>query len=155
MTYDSRPDTYAHSIRVGQLMMQCIKEALDRSLVHDLSKTEDPELAVFNEYTPKLKEASYGSEEYKAHLVGMGAGLRHHYAHNAHHPEYHIGGIKGMTLIDLLEMVCDWKAATERTANGDLAASLKIQKERFQISDDLMAVLENTAWRFDWLKTED
>jgi hypothetical protein len=65
---------------------------------HDLSKTQDPELAVFNEYTPKLKDSTYGSDEYKGYLAAMGEGLRHHYAANRHHPEHFTDGVDGMTL---------------------------------------------------------
>lgn len=68
MTYDSTAETLKHSLRVGALMGAAIKELTDRSVRHDLSKTEDPELGVFNEYTPKLKDSTYGSDEYKGFL---------------------------------------------------------------------------------------
>ena len=151
MTYDSTADTLKHSLRVGDLVGQAISELVHRAVTHDLSKTREPEKSVFDEYTPKLKGSTYGSEEYKDFLAAMDEGLAHHYAHNSHHPEFHQQGIAGMTLVDLLEMLADWKAATERHADGDLARSLKIQKERFGISDQLAAVLENTARHFGWL----
>lgn len=59
----------------------------------------------------------------------------------------------GMTLVDLIEMLADWKAATERHEDGDLARSLVIQQERFGISDQLARILENTAVHFEWLVT--
>lgn len=150
--YDSTADTLKHSLRVGALMGQAINELVDRSVRHDLSKTEPPELEIFNEFTPKLKHSTYGSDEYKGFLEAMGEGLKHHYAHNRHHPE-HFGdkGVNGMTLVDLIEMLADWKAATERHADGDLAKSLKIQRERFGISDQLVEILRNTAEHFGWL----
>jgi Family of unknown function (DUF5662) len=151
MAYDSRADTLAHSQRVGELMVQLVKEMLDRSTCHDRSKTEPPELDVFNEFTPKLKHSTYGSDEYKGYLESMGAGLQHHYESNRHHPEHHVGGINGMTLVDLVEMLADWKAATERMADGDLNRSLVIQQERFKISDQLLTVLWNTANEYGWL----
>jgi hypothetical protein len=151
MAYDSRPETFAHSLRVGELMGQPIRELVDRSVKHDLSKTEDPELAVFDEYTPKLKDTTYGSDEYKGYLAAMGEGLRHHYAANRHHPEHFAGGVDDMTLVDLVEMLADWKAATERHADGDLATSLNIQHERFGISDQLAQILRNTAGHFGWI----
>lgn len=153
MTYDSTSDTLKHSLRVGALMGDPIKELIDRSVRHDLSKTEDPELKIFNEYTPKLKTTTYGSPEYKAHLAGMAEALAHHYANNRHHPEHFSSGVTGMTLVDLLEMLADWRAATERHADGDLRASLEIQRERFGISDQLAQILENTAAHFGWLDT--
>lgn len=150
--YDSTADTLKHSLRVGALMGEPIKELVDRSVRHDLSKTEPPEVEIFNEFTPKLKNSTYGSDEYKGFLVSMGEALKHHYANNRHHPE-HFGakGVNGMTLVDLLEMLADWKAATERHADGDLAKSLEIQRERFGLSDQLVEILRNTAEHFRWI----
>lgn len=152
LAYDSTADTLKHSLRVGALMGVAITELVHRSVRHDLSKTEPPELEIFNEFTPKLKGSTYGSDEYKGFLEAMGDGLRHHYAHNRHHPE-HFGalGVAGMTLVDLVEMLADWKAATERHDDGDLARSLEIQRERFKISPQLAAILRNTAAHFGWI----
>lgn len=149
--YDSRPDTLIHSQRVGELMIEVVKEALDRSTCHDRSKTLPPEVEVFDEYTPKLKTCTYGSDEYKSHLAAMGEGLAHHYAHNRHHPEHFENGVAGMTLVDLIEMLADWRAATERHDDGSLARSLMIQRERFGLSEQLFWVLWNTADRYGWL----
>lgn len=153
--HDSTADTLKHSLRVGELMGQAIKELIDRSVHHDLSKTEDPELAIFNKFAPKLRTSTYGSTEYKGYLSAMGGALKHHYANNRHHPEFFDAGINGMTLVDLIEMLADWKAATERRDNGSLAQSLPMQQERFGISDQLMAVLQNTAVHFGWLAEGD
>jgi Family of unknown function (DUF5662) len=150
--YDSVPDTLAHSGRVFELMTQVITELHERSAVHDHSKTRPPEVAIFDEFTPKLKHLTYGSDEYKACLTAMGEGLAHHYAANRHHPEHFPGGVNDMTLADVAEMLADWKAATERMADGSLARSLEIQRERFGISSQLAAILRNTAGHFGWLE---
>src|SRR5687767_11067759 len=118
--YDSRPDTRAHIHRVDQLLAQICVELANRGREHDASKLVDPELSTFNEYTPKLKHSTYGSDEYKGFLAGMGKGLSHHYAHNRHHPEHFESGIDDMTLVDIVEMLADWKAATERHEDGSL-----------------------------------
>lgn len=152
MTYDSRPETFMHSQRVGELVIHIVKELLGRATCHDRSKTLPPEVDTFDEFTPKLKHSTYGSDEYRGYLEAMGEGLAHHYAHNRHHPEHFPNGINDMTLVDLVEMLADWKAATERHADGDLARSLEIQRERFDISDQLAGILRNTAERFGWLK---
>jgi hypothetical protein len=149
--YDSTADTLKHAQRVGELMTQPIRELVDRSVCHDRSKTEDPELAVFNEYTPKLRDSTYGSEKYNGYLAEMQVGLAHHYAGNRHHPEHFEQGIAGMTLVDLIEMLADWRAATERHADGSLVSSLVIQRDRFGISDQLDQILWNTARHFGWL----
>lgn len=155
MSYDSRPETVKHSRRVGELIGLYVRSLWERSLNHDVSKMEEPELSVFNEYTPKLKDSTYGSGEYKGFLVGMGAGLQHHYAVNRHHPEHFSNGVMGMTLVDVMEMLADWKAATERMDNGSLAKSLLIQKTRFELSDQLYAILVNTALSYGWIAEED
>ena len=149
--YDSRPDTLQHIARVQELLAQVRTDLEHRARDHDASKLVDPELETFNEYTPKLKNSTYGTDEYKGYLKGMGAGLAHHYEHNRHHPEHFGNGIDGMTLVDLVEMLADWKAATERHADGDLARSLRLQKDRFQISGQLSNVLWNTATAMGWL----
>lgn len=154
MSYDSTADTLKHSHRVGELMTQPIQELVNRSVTHDRSKTEDPELAVFNEFTPKLRDSTYGSEEYKGYLTSMKVGLDHHYANNRHHPEHFEDGVAGMTLVDLIEMLADWRAATERHADGSLVKSLAIQRQRFGISDQLNEILWNTARRFGWLDNQ-
>lgn len=150
MTYDSRADTLIHSQRVGELMAQVIKELVDRSMCHDRSKTLPPEVEVFDEFTPKLKDSTYGSDEYKGYLAAMGEGLAHHYASNHHHPEHFERGVNDMTLADLVEMLADWKAATERHADGDLVRSLGINRDRFGLSEQLVEILNNTAEHFGW-----
>jgi hypothetical protein len=149
--YDSTADTLKHGRRVAELVAPLAAELVQRGIQHDRSKTDDPELAVFNEYTPKLKTSTYGSDEYKSFLAGMGEGLAHHYSANRHHPEHFTDGVNGMTLLDLMEMLADWKAATERHADGDLLQSLEIQRERFGIGDQLWQVLANTAAFYGWL----
>ena len=131
-------------------MVQVVKETLDRSTCHDRSKTEPPEVEVFDEFTPKLQTSTYGSDEYKGFLEAMGEGLKHHYASNRHHPEHFDNGVDDMTLVDLIEMLADWKAATERHADGDLTKSLDIQQQRFGLSDQLLKILANTAEHFGW-----
>jgi len=61
-------------------------------------------------------------------------------------------GVNGMSLLDVLEMLVDWKAAGERHADGSIARSLRINRDRFKISDQLFAVLENTARELGWIK---
>jgi len=153
-SYDSTADTLRHSLRVGELMGELITHLIGRSTCHDHSKTVEPELSVFNEFTPKLKSSVYGSDEYRGFLAAMGGGLAHHYAANRHHPEHFPNGVDGMTLVDLIEMLADWRAATERHDDGNLNRSLRIQKERFGLSDQLFNILWNTAKAYGWLPGE-
>lgn len=143
--YDSREDTIAHIQNVKNFLTNiCIR--LDaRATYHDQSKLSDFEKDVFDAYTPKLKNSTYGSDEYKEFLKEMKVALDHHYENNRHHPEHFENGILGMNLIDIVEMFCDWKAATMRHADGDLIKSIELNKKRFGYSDDIEQIFKNTA----------
>jgi len=56
-----------------------------------------------------------------------------------------------MTLLDLVEMLADWKAATERHENGSLARSIEINAERFHYGEDMKRLLTETAKQLSWL----
>jgi len=145
MNYDSSTDTLTHIKRVGYLLRRMVWEILNRMDNHDSSKLRTPEKEIFDEFTPKLKNSTYGSEEYNGFLKEMKKALDNHYGLNSHHPEHYNNGITDMDLIDLIEMICDWKAASERHANGDIYQSIQINKKRFNISDQLEQILVNTV----------
>jgi hypothetical protein len=130
--------------------MDIRQELRFRAMNHDASKLSAEEKPIFDEFTPLLRELTYGSDEYKAALAQMKPALDHHYANNSHHPEHYENGINGMSLLDVIEMLADWKAATLRHADGDMWKSLEINRERFQISDQLAEILENTIKELYW-----
>lgn len=107
------------------------------------------EKEIFDQFTPLLKNSTYGSEEYKKFLTEMKVGLDHHYENNSHHPEHFDNGIQGMSLFDLLEMLCDWKAATMRHADGDIHKSIEINQKRFGYSDELKKIFLNTLYELN------
>lgn len=181
MSFDSTYDTQTHIAQVRTLMFSAITNLLQRSIEHDLSKLEDPEKGMFDLFTPKLRGLTYGSDEYKKTLAEMGPALEHHYAHNSHHPEHlgyaecdicftrhprdfegHCSqcqhgtftlrpNIEGMSLFDLLEMLCDWKAAGMRHADGDFAKSLEYNRKHFNIPEVIYAQLIYTAQELKWI----
>ncbi len=141
----SKKETRAHIHKVQQYTLKMAGEITHRGYNHDKSKLEEPEVSTFAEMTGKLKTSTYGSEEYKGFLKQMKPALDHHYAHNPHHPEAHKNGIDGMTLVDLVEMICDWRAAVDRHDNGDIMKSIEINTKRFNISPQLKQILINTV----------
>lgn len=150
MTYtkeDCIKETKEHIRQVRSNMYDISTTLVAKASSHDKSKLEQPELDIFVEYTPKLKNTTYGSDEYKEHLKGMKVGLDHHYKVNSHHPEHYENGVNDMCLLDIIEMLCDWKAAVERHDDGNLIESLKINKDRFNIDDQLYSILLNTVER--------
>lgn len=151
LSYDSFRDTWEHIETVRGLIDEVIGDLGYRAAVHDLSKLTKPEKPVFDEYTPKLRDSTYGSDEYKAFLAEMGEALKHHYEVNDHHPNHFEHGIADMDLIQLLEMLADWKAATMRHADGDLDRSIRQNAERFGYGPELEHTLRRTADRLGWL----
>jgi len=142
--YDSTKDTNDHKEAVKHFMSVAILKLTQRAIVHDASKLESPEKEMFDKYTPLLKDTTYGSDAYKKYLSEMGVALLKHYENNTHHPEHFENGIAGMSLLDLLEMFCDWQAASLRHADGDIVESIEINRKRFGMSDQLHRIFLNT-----------
>lgn len=138
-------DTMEHIAKVRREIDRFVAALMERADQHDQSKLGGVELPVFAEFGPKLSKTAYGSEEYKNHLASMKVALDHHYGSNRHHPEHYVDGIDGMTLVDLVEMLADWKASTMRVAGGDIVKSIEINTSRFKITPQLAAILMNTA----------
>jgi len=138
-------ETTKHISRVQDLITQCIKHLVSRSSLHDQSKLEEPELTGFATMTAQLKDIEYMSPEYKAAMDAAKPTIEHHYKNNRHHPEYHPNGIHDMNLVDLIEMLCDWKAAGERHKNGDIIKSIELNQKRFGYSDEIKQLLINSV----------
>lgn len=143
--YDSTKDVIKHQNQVSHLIDMFITDLANRSIVHDASKLGPEEKPYFDKYVPELRETNYGSNEYKLVIEKMKPAVDHHNQHNRHHIEYHSGGIHGMNLMDITEMLCDWIAAAKRDQNGDIFQSLIYLKHRWIISHDLYNILVNTV----------
>jgi hypothetical protein len=151
VTYDSTADTKAHIARVQELLQEIIDNLTVRAAHHDESKLAEPEKSAFDRATPALKELVYGTPEYKQAIKELlGPAVKHHYEVNDHHPEHYENGIAGMSLLAIVEMFCDWRAASERMKGGSLAQSLKVNRERFGANDMLSQIFENTRKELDW-----
>ena len=143
-------ETRKHQIKVHDLILVIVDCLLTQSIRHDDSKFSPTEWPYFSRYTRRLADMTYGSDEYKQCLAEMKPGVDAHYAANSHHPEHHSRGINGMTLIDLLETLADWRAATMRHKDGDIVRSLAINMERFKIDGQLAGILANTMAYLNW-----
>ena len=140
-----KAETREHMQLVGANINIFVRELLKRAEIHDQSKLESPELEGYASVVTPLKTVEYGSEEYKENLRRIQPVIDHHYSKNRHHPQHFSDGLAGMTLIDLLEMLADWSAASQRNKNGNLHKSVELNAGRFKISPQLQAILENTV----------
>ncbi len=141
-------ETIKHIHRVRHFLCLMIQELDARARNHDTSKLESPEAEIFGEWTPELAKVEYDSPEYRDLLLKVKPAIDHHYAKNRHHPEFHADGINDMDLVDLVELLCDWKAATERNKNGNIRKSVEKNKVRYGISDQLAQIFVNTINRY-------
>jgi hypothetical protein len=143
-------ETMRHIQLVRVNLNRFMLSLIDRGEQHDESKMENPEVETFTEFTPKLAASTYGSSEYEGFRKAMGEALAHHYAKNRHHPEHFANGVDDMTLVDIIEMLCDWKAATLRHNDGNILKSIEHNANRFSLSPQLRKILENTVKAFGW-----
>jgi hypothetical protein len=143
--------TLRHIETVRNYLNLIIREILFRQENHDQSKLQTPEMEVFDKFTPLLRKVTYNSKEYKDCMEKMDIAINHHNATNKHHPEHYANGIKDMTLVDLIEMLCDWKSSSMRHNNGNILKSIEINQIRFNYSDELKQILQNTA---NWLDSQ-
>ena len=143
--YNAKKETREHIAMVKVLIDGMISRLKERASNHDKTKLESPEAEIFQEYTPKLKGTTYGSDKYKEFLKEMDVALSHHYKENTHHPEHYKKGIEEMDLLDIFEMLCDWKAATLRHNDGNIEKSIDINSDRFKIPAKLQKIMHNTV----------
>jgi hypothetical protein len=142
--YDSTEDTLAHQNLVAKYIFKIIHELSERAFDHDTSKLEPPEKECFDRVTPLLKDLTYGSDKYKETLSSMKEALDHHYANNRHHPEHFEHGISDMNLVDIVEMLCDWFAASQRHKDGSIRVSILRNADRFNYDGRLVSIFTNT-----------
>ena len=150
---ECKVETLKHIERVRYYLRIITDKLTSRGISHDKTKLESPEVELFTEFTPRLAELKYGSEEYKESLAGLKPALDHHYAHSRHHPEHFSKGITDMNLVDIMEMLCDWKAAGERQRDGNLLKSIELNAQRFGYDDQLKQIFINTAKMLDEVET--
>ena len=150
MTIDEcRVKTWQHIQKVRKYIRFFTNRLTTRGEKHDASKLESPEIQLFAQHTDNLANIEYGSDEYKAELEVLKPALDHHYAVNSHHPQHWPHGIQDMSLFDIVQMLCDWKASSERQKSGNILKSIEINAQRFHIDNQLKQILINTAKKLD------
>ena len=140
-------DLVDHKQRVAGYMQLLANDLFWRSARHDNSKFSDEEFEAYEEAFPELQKYAYGTPEFKAALEKIRPAVEHHYHENDHHPEYHNNGVNDMTLVQLMEMLCDWLAASERS-QVSFARFLEGAKGKYGIDEQLFAIICQTVVRY-------
>lgn len=144
-------DTHDHISKVRTRLSEAMERLSIRAALHDLSKLEEPELSGYAKLSTALASVKYGTDEYRAALAEAKPIIDHHYAANDHHPEHYPDGIAGMSLLSLIEMVADWKGASERyNTGGGIAESLAHNVKRWNIDPQLASIIANTVKEMGW-----
>lgn len=146
--FDSVEETLEHKRLVCHLLTNMAALIRARGETHDDSKLLEPERSIFTIFSRKLLQNKYGDPNYEKNKKLMSTALEHHYNENSHHPEHYPDGVTGMDLIDIIEMLVDWKAAGMRGPNGDIMKSIEMCSEKYGIEYQLMQILINTAERY-------
>jgi hypothetical protein len=136
-------DTLKHIKGVQKRLLKIANLLIERSMNHDQSKLEEPELSGFAN-APDLNSMTYNSPEYNENLKKIQDTLNHHYANNRHHPQHFKNGINDMNILDIFEMLCDWADSSKRNKNGNLKFSIEQNANKFNISPQLAKILENS-----------
>lgn len=137
-------DLVQHKKWVAEYMQMVANDLFRRAAVHDNSKFDPEEFDVYEKAFPDLQKYAYGTPEQQAVYEQIRPALNHHFQANYHHPEHYENGINGMSLLDVIEMVCDWMAASKRSQTG-IDRGLEINKERYGISDQLFEIIVETV----------
>ena len=122
-----------HKKSVKKRMLYLADEIAKRAEKHDDSKLRPPEV---NWLIQMDKEpfAKYGTPEYFEKQKRWEKFFKHHYKKNRHHPD-HYGelGIYGMTIVDLVEMMCDIVSYCEELHANEASKIIEEQRKRFGI----------------------
>jgi hypothetical protein len=145
---DFAEETRAHVRQVAARLEAVCRELRARGEAHDQSKFSQAEKPWFEAVAPRVKGLEWGTPEYSEAIRALGPALEHHHAQNSHHPEHYENGMRGMDLIDLIEMYCDWAAANLRNESGDLRRSIEISSPKYGIESPLRDILLNTWERY-------
>lgn len=144
-------DTILHISEVREGIEHFAGELRKRGHLHDATKLQEPEFSAFVSTRPKFKKVNYGTPEYQECVDEIKPAIDHHYANNRHHTAFHKEGINGMNLIDILEMLADWRAAERRSPDKKLIDTLEYAFNKYEIEDQLQKIIKNTLHDFGWI----
>ena len=133
----------SHIERVRKKLNVLIDVLNKRAILHDKSKLEEPEFSLWKKMDEEPRYP-YGSEEYKDKIKRYSSLFNMHYEKNPHHPEHFPNGIQDMTLVDLIEMLCDWISYKDDIRVTEAIEIVNQQSNRFGYSDEIKNLLINT-----------
>ena len=144
LAFDYLTDTLVHQREVGAWLELIAGELRRRAFLHDNSKLLEPEFSIFVSTREDFKKVNYGTPEYNDLVQRAKPAVDHHYSNNRHHTAYWQNGINDMTLMDVIEMVCDWLSAEKRSPDKTLEDTLDFAFKKYKIDHQLQMIIRNT-----------
>jgi hypothetical protein len=131
-----------HKLDVFYYILKLCWALIKRGIKHDLSKFSKEEFEYIYNLSVRGKNVKFGSKEYYKLVDSVKSAKLSHSQKNRHHFEYH-NSVNDMDLIDIIEVLCDWLAATKRQ-NGNIYKSIIINQKRYNLSTELTNFIKNT-----------
>lgn len=113
-------------------------ELLNRASIHDESKYKEPERTpyIWRTWAGNCTLCNLPFEYPEGMDQQVRDAIFHHITHNRHHPEWHPDPDE-MTEVDLIEMVCDWKAMSQEFGEKTpMNFANKVLGRRFKFSEN-------------------
>jgi len=149
--FDFLCDTLLHISEVRENIEKVCGELKMRGAAHDRTKLQELEFDGFVSTREKFKKANYGSPEYQECVDLTKPAVDHHYENNRHHAGFHKDGINDMNLIDIMEMLADWKAAERRSPDKTLEDTFEYAFKKYGIDEQLGKIIINTCVMLRWI----
>ncbi len=144
-------DTLMHISEVQENLAEIRADLEQRGISHDRTKLLPVEFDAFVSTRPKFKKANYGSPEYQECVDAIKPSIDHHYAYNRHHTGFFDDGFSDMNLLDILEMLADWKAASRRSPDLSFVDSLPKAFDKYSIPENMQKHIVATLKYLGWV----
>lgn len=145
-------DIIMHISEVQENLADMRLDLEKRGISHDRTKFMAKEFDSFVKTRPKFKKANYGSKEYQECVDIIKPAIDHHYTNNRHHTKFHPNGFADVNLLDILEMLADWKAASRRSPDLSFEDSLPKAFKKYNIPENMQKHILATLKYFRWIK---
>ena len=131
----------AHIAEFQQAIDTLTEKLKQRAKAHDASKLKEPELTQYTEAEEKLENFKPGSKSYLTFARKEDIILSKHYSKNPHHVEHFKNGFNDMTILDLVDVLTDWRLDC---GDEDWNKFVDDRKDYYKMSDQLVDIFKNS-----------
>lgn len=147
----------SHRILVQKLLYMAIDkmelEGYKKELYYRLKNHDNDKLLPENrkeiiKFSYEINKYEYGTKEYFDTINKYSNIINKHYILNSHHPEHYKNGYGDMSIIDKIEMICDWVACIINK-NDNFDSNINKNNDRFDIPNkDIMKIINTASYLY-------